>query len=98
MATRRNDHHYVQRAKHMLAKAKANDAPCHLCAKPIHWDADPQHPLAPTADHEHAVAAGGSMLGKLLPAHRRCNSSRGKKSIEEYLNTKPEIVTPTLTW
>lgn len=98
MATRRDHRKYRDRARHMLARAKASDAACHLCGEPIAWDAEYTDAKAPTADHIEAVGSGGSMFGRLLPAHRGCNASRGKKSIDEYLESKPEKVRPTLVW
>ena len=88
MATRRNDHSYVKRRDALKARSRKNNAPCHLCKGkkgPILYDADYKHPLSFTADHVDAIAAGGRMLGPLMPAHRSCNSSKGKKSLEEYL-------------
>ena len=98
MVTARNDHTYVKRRDALRRRAYKADAPCHLCGRPIDWDAHYLDPWAFTADHEDAVAAGGSMHGKLLPAHRRCNSSRGKRTIDEYVDRAPQAVTPTVTW
>lgn len=91
MATRRNDHEYTKRRDALKRRAKANNSPCHLCKGskgPILYDADYRDPLSFTADHVDAVAAGGKMLGVLMPAHRTCNSSRGNKTIEEYLGAQ----------
>ena len=89
MATRRNDHSYVKRRDALKARSRKNNAPCHLCQGkygPIDYDGDYRSPKAFTADHIEAVAAGGRMVGPLMPAHRSCNSKRGKKDLAEYLN------------
>lgn len=91
MATRRNDHEYTKRRDALKRKAKASNSPCHLCkgAKgPILYEEDYRHPLSFTADHVDAVGNGGRMLGLLMPAHRTCNSSRGKKQLEEFLDAQ----------
>lgn len=50
----------------------ASGLPCHLCGKPG----------ADTVDHLIPQALGGSHeADNLAPAHRRCNSSRGKRPI-----------------
>lgn len=100
MATRRNQHHYIARRDALKRRSIALDMPCHLCGEPIDATLPYTDPMSWTADHLDAVAAGGAILGRLMPAHRirRCNSSRGKKTVEEYLDSKPEKVKPTLTW
>ena len=77
MATRRNQHHYVKRREALRRRAQAADTPCHLCHKPINWEADYRDPQAFTADHVTAVAAGGSMVGELRPAHRTAPATPG---------------------
>lgn len=49
------------------------------------WAHQPHHPVVPpnilTADHDHAVGAGGDESGPLVVRCRSCNSSRGAKRI-----------------
>ena len=87
--TYRNDTRYVAKREALKRQARKNNTPCHLCGRPFDWamlDALGReawkHPLSFTADHEHAVAAGGKMLGALRPAHRSCNSRRGAKPLD----------------
>ena len=62
-------------------KAKRENLPCHLCGNRFNWTLDYRHKMAFTADHVHAVGAGGSMTGELRPARRSCNSRRGKNAL-----------------
>lgn len=98
MATARNDRTYVRRRDALKKRARAADSPCHLCGGPIDWDADYRDKRAFTADHVMAVGAGGSMHGELLPAHRSCNSRRGKKQLDVYVDSRPERIAPTTWW
>lgn len=99
MASKRNDASYIRKRDALKRHARANDAPCHLCSRPIDYEAKYPAPLSFTADHVEAVAAGGHMLGELRPAHARCNSRRGKKDLATYLDTRPETITgSTLSW
>lgn len=75
-----------------MGKAKYNDRaykarwhalrrkrlPCWLCGRPIDYNTDWRAPQSFTADHVEALANGGKLLGELRPAHRACNSRRGK--------------------
>jgi len=88
--TYRNDRAYVAKREALKRQARKTGAPCHLCGKPFDFDLDWKAPMAFTADHIEAVAAGGSMTGSLKPAHRSCNSRRGKKS----LNDLPTVTAP----
>ena len=75
--TRRNEHEYVKRRDALRRRGKRLGLPCWLCGYPIDYDLDYRDAMSFTADHETAVAVGGSMLGPLKPAHRSCNSRRG---------------------
>lgn len=70
------------RAKVAQAKARAlkSDTPtlCWLCKRPIDMSLPYQDRWAFTLDHVEALANGGHITGTLLPAHRACNSARGK--------------------
>jgi len=77
----RNDRAYVAKREALKRQARKTGAPCHLCGKPFNFDLDWKHPMAFTADHLDAVGNGGSMTGQLKPAHRSCNSRRGKKKL-----------------
>lgn len=79
--TGRDDRTYRAKRDALRRQAKRNNTPCHLCGKPIDFTLDWKHPMAFTADHLEAIAAGGRMLGDLAPAHRSCNSRRGKKPL-----------------
>ena len=100
--TYRNDHEYVKRREALKRKARKHAMPCHLCGKQINWEANWKAPDAFTADHLEAVATGGRMVGPLMPAHRGCNSRRGKKPLEQFLNEqeakKVEKPTTTRKW
>ncbi|WP_199184037.1 HNH endonuclease [Cryobacterium sp. Y57] len=78
----RNDRAYVAKREALKRQARKTGAPCHLCGKPFDYELDWKHPMAFTADHIDAVGNGGSMTGALKPAHRSCNSRRGKKALE----------------
>ena len=80
MATYRNDTKYVAKRDALKRQARKNSAPCWLCGHSIDYDLDWKHPMSFTADHIEAVANGGSMTGALAPAHRSCNSRRGKRA------------------
>lgn len=53
-------------------------AVCWLCGDPIDMSLPPLHARAFTLDHIVPVARAGSLDGETRPAHRTCNSSRGK--------------------
>lgn len=100
MTTERTHRRYREAKARLFARAKATGAACHLCGKPIDWDAHYNDDMAPSADHADAVATSGpnGMFGRLLISHRLCNSRRGSKTIEEYLAGQVEEVRPTLIW
>ena len=63
-----------------IQQARLDDAPCFRCGQQIDYNAPPNSPRAPTADHIHPIGAGGDLLtDQLAPAHRGCNSSHGAK-------------------
>ena len=90
MATYRNDRAYVAKREALKRQARKTGAPCHLCGKPFNFDLEWKHPMAFTADHIDAIANGGSMTGALAPAHRSCNSRRGKRG----LGAAPKVTPP----
>lgn len=90
MATYRNDRAYTAKRDALKRQSKRTNAPCHLCGKPIDYALNYKHAMSFTADHIEAVGAGGSMTGALAPAHRACNSRRGKKSLTTSLTRRPE--------
>ena len=90
MATYRNDRAYTAKRDALKRQSKKKNSPCHLCGKAIDYTLDYKHPMSFTADHIEAVAAGGSMTGALKPAHRACNSRRGKKPLTELTTRRPE--------
>ena len=80
-ATKYSDRTYRAKAAALRKATNDNGWPCHLCGKPIDMSLPYTHPLAFTADHLDALANGGNLLGDLAPAHRRCNSQRGRKRL-----------------
>lgn len=81
-----NDVAYVKRREALKRKAKRDGDVCWLCGKPFDFDLPYLHPMAFSADHVEAIANGGKLLGELMPAHRGCNSSRGKKRTVEQIS------------
>lgn len=79
--TKYSDRSYRAKAAALRKATSDNGLPCHLCGKPIDMSLPYTHPLAFTADHLDAIANGGNLLGDLAPAHRRCNSRRGRKRL-----------------
>jgi hypothetical protein len=72
--TYRNDRTYVAKREALKRQCRRTGAPCHLCGKPFDWEREGttdwwKNPMSFTADHTQAIAAGGSMLGELRPAH-----------------------------
>jgi hypothetical protein len=59
-------------------RLKRANTTCWLCGGAIDPALPYTHPLSWTADHVHPIGAGGDVHGELKPAHRSCNSSRGK--------------------
>lgn len=88
--TYRNDREYVRRREALFRTTRTNNTPCHLCGKPFDFSLPYTHPMSLTADHLDPVANGGSMIGPLAPAHRSCNSRKGKKT-----NTTKTVETKT---
>lgn len=80
-ATKYSDRSYRAKAAALRKATSDKGWPCHLCGKPIDMSLPYTHPLAFTADHLDAIANGGNLLGDLAPAHRRCNSRRGRKRL-----------------
>ena len=69
MATSRDDRSYRARRDALKRIATRKNLPCHLCGDTIDYAAPYTDRRAFTADHIDAIAAGGSMLGALRPAH-----------------------------
>ena len=82
---RYNDHTYRKRNAALRAHVDRTGEPCWLCGQPIDLALPYTHPMSFTADHVEAIANGGKLLSELRPAHRRCNSSRGKKRVDELI-------------
>ena len=94
-ATWRNNRAYVAKREALKHHAKRNNIPCWLCGQPINWNAHWKDKDSFTADHIKPVANGGKMTGQLKPAHRSCNSRRGKR---EHITTLITTHTTTRTW
>lgn len=91
---RYDDRSYRKRTSALRRQVKRTGEPCWLCGQPIDLDLPYTHPMSFTADHLDPLAQGGKLLGELRPAHRRCNSSRGKKRTHELI----PVVKTTRTW
>ncbi|MFC6353929.1 HNH endonuclease [Rothia nasimurium] len=92
--TRYNNHAYRKRNAALKAHVGRTNEPCWLCGQPIDLMLPYTHPMSFTADHVEAIANGGKLLSELRPAHRRCNSSRGRKRVDELIS-RPKT---TRTW
>ena len=79
MARGLNDHTYVKRTQALRRHVQNTGAPCWLCGKTIDLGLPYTHRMSFTADHVDARGNGGSLLGEIRPAHRSCNSRRGKR-------------------
>ena len=89
-----DDHTYRKRTATLRKQARDNGMPCWLCGKPIDFDLPYTHRMSFTADHIDPRGLGGKLLGEIRPAHRACNSSRGKRRTIEAI---PKPVT-TRAW
>lgn len=100
MATDRSHRRYKEAKKRLFARAKATDAACVLCGKPIDWDAGPNDDYGRSANHIEAVSKTGpnGIFGRLEIMHRVCNSRLQNKTKDEYLSALPKDVKPTLSW
>lgn len=64
------------RDRHRRAIAK-DQPPCHLCGKPINYQAHHLDPLSFTIDHIVPVNRGGpDTLDNIAAAHRACNRTK----------------------
>ncbi|MEU6267685.1 HNH endonuclease [Saccharopolyspora shandongensis] len=62
------------------AQLRALGLPCAICGRPINYDLPPNHRQSFTADHVVPMALGGTnTIDNVRPAHRSCNSRRGKR-------------------
>lgn len=75
-----NDRRYRSLANELKRKTRVENLPCWICGLFIDTDLHWKEPMSFTADHIKPIALGGSLYGELRPAHRACNSRRGKKS------------------
>lgn len=77
---RRDLRSYRRKVAAAKARARASKEPtyCWVCKTEIDLDLPYHHRFAFTLDHITALAKGGHILGPALPAHRSCNSARGK--------------------
>lgn len=75
---------YQRQRRMAMAQWKKENAPCHLCGKPIDYDAHYLDPFAPTMDHLVPINRGGPAITKdIAPAHRRCNRDRSDALLSE---------------
>jgi hypothetical protein len=84
----RRDLRAYRRARERLKhKARRHGLKCWICGEPFDWSLPYTDPRGFTADHVAPLANGGAILGPLEPAHRACNSRRGKADRAERLPT-----------
>lgn len=85
----RNDREYVRRAHALKRRVARDNTPCWICGRRINTRLPANDPMSFTADHFHQLKDGGKLLGKLLPAHRSCNSRRGNVKSPFMARQKP---------
>nr|DAJ99664.1 MAG TPA: type II restriction endonuclease [Caudoviricetes sp.] len=78
MPSKYNDRTYRRQRARLRAEVARRGLVCWICLRPIDVSLPANDPMSFTADHVQALATGGSLHGKLMPAHRGCNSRRGK--------------------
>lgn len=61
---------YADLSRALRRKAKREGLPCHICGRPIDFEADWRDPQSFTYDHDTPLARGGSPRGPGKPAHR----------------------------
>ncbi|WP_423817336.1 HNH endonuclease [Rothia nasimurium] len=83
---RYDDRTYRKKTAALRSYVQRTQSPCWLCGQPIDLMLPYTHPMSFTADHVEAIANGGKLLSELRPAHRRCNSSRGRKRVDELIS------------
>lgn len=76
-STDRRYRNHVTRERRRLEKDPSL-AVCWLCGDPIDMELPVLHPRAFTCDHIVPIGRAGDLHGETKPAHRECNSSRGK--------------------
>lgn len=84
---RRDLRAYRNKSEALKRKAKRLGLPCWLCGEAIDFDAPYTDRRSFTADHVDPLAVGGHIVGVLKPAHRGCNSARGKGDKEKRIPT-----------
>lgn len=87
---RYNDRRYRRMVDALRSEVEKRNLPCWLCGYPIDTDLHWKEPMSFTADHLEPISVGGNLYGKLLPAHRACNSKRGNRKA----NHRPTISPP----
>lgn len=75
----RNGH----RRRKLLARLKAINAPCWICALPIDATLPARHPYSMECDELKPVSKGGSPtdFANVAPAHRCCNNWRRNRGV-----------------
>lgn len=99
-----SNYKYRSKADALKRAARRDNVDCYLCGGklgPIDYDAKDSNPLSFTADHVEAIANGGNEAkGKLLPAHRSCNSRRQAMSLDEWFERQEvkesQTIKPTM--
>lgn len=74
------------------AKWEASDKTCCLCGLPIDRTLRPPHPDSYTLEHLTPITRGGRHdIDNIGFTHRGCNSSKGAKTLEEYMESKRQV-------
>jgi hypothetical protein len=91
MSKPHSDWTWTKASRRLRVWAEAEDAPCWICGKPIDYTAPQSSRWSFTADHLDPIGKGGDLdpgMDGLRPAHRRCNSRRGKDNREVERNSR----------
>ena len=100
MKSYRNDTRYVAQRELLKRRYRAQGLSCAACGNPFLWEFEDRKQFPEfwkdarsfTADHVHAVNAGGRMapgVDGLQGMHRGCNSSKGDGSKNARLKSPP---------
>lgn len=76
----------------LIAVLVRYDFTCHLCLQRIDITEHPNSPRGATRDHVIPLSRGGlDVIENLRPAHRDCNTWKGAKPLEEYLEPPVDV-------
>ena len=79
------------------AQIKRGRPPCHICGKPIDYDAHHLEPSSFVVDHVVPLALGGAdNLGNKRAAHRGCNANKSDKRFGDVIRRSLAFVWPSV--